>query len=179
MPQTMVSPGPHLWVSTPSTKFKDYTSYFRHSIPADLALRSNFIYIWNLTVLLLFAKGAPSCCQCNYSHTVKMRYQKEIEGILRILHEFDSRTKNEYEVLNNLNWEGNGRHNNLASLGHILASMNALFKLRNETFMFISRISKIHMANSDEDRKPCTIPELTFRAKVHEKVIQKWMNKKI
>ena len=29
------------------------------------------------------------------------------------------------------------------------------------------------MADSDEDRKPCTIPELTFRVKVHEKVIQK------
>ena len=76
-----------------------------------------------------------------------MRYQKEIEDILRILHEFNSRTKNEYEVLNNLNWEGNGENNDLASLGHILASMNAQFKLRNETSMFISRISKIHMAD--------------------------------
>ena len=102
-----------------------------------------------------------------------MRHQKEIEGIFRVLHEFDSRTKDKYDVLNNFNWEGNRKSNDLASLGHILASMNALFKLRDETFMFISRISKIHMAASDEDIDPCTIPELTFRVKVHKKVLQK------
>ena len=102
-----------------------------------------------------------------------MRHQKEIEGIFRVLHEFDSRTKDKYDVLNNLNWEGNRKNNELASLGHILASMNALFKLRDETFMFISRLSKIHMADSDEDIDPCTIPELTFRVKVHKKVLQK------
>ena len=102
-----------------------------------------------------------------------MRHQKEIEGIFRVLHEFDSRTKDKYDVLNNLNWEGNRKSNELASLGHILASMNALFKLRDETFMFISRLSKIHMAASDEDIDPCTIPELTFRVKVHKKVLQK------
>ena len=102
-----------------------------------------------------------------------MRHQKEIEGIFRVLHEFDSRTKDKYDVLNNLNWEGNRKRNEIASLGHILASMNALFKLRDETFMFISRLSKIHMAASDEDIDPCTIPELTFRVKVHKKVLQK------
>ena len=37
----------------------------------------------------------------------KMRHQKEIEGIFRVLHEFDSRIKDKYDVLNNLNWEGN------------------------------------------------------------------------
>ena len=59
-----------------------------------------------------------------------MRYQKEIEGILRVLHEFDSRKKDKYDVLNNLNWEGNRKNNELASLGHILASMNSLFKTK-------------------------------------------------
>ena len=102
-----------------------------------------------------------------------MRHQKEIEGIFRVLHEFDSRIKDKYDVLNNLNWEGNRKNNELASLGHILASMNALFKLRDETFMLISRLSKLHMADSDEDIDPCTIPELTFRVKVHKKVLQK------
>ena len=29
------------------------------------------------------------------------------------------------------------------------------------------------MTDSDADRKPCTIPELTFKAKVPEKVLQK------
>ena len=76
-------------------------------------------------------------------------------------------------MLNNLNWEGNRKNKELASLGHILASMNALFSIRNETFMFVSKISKIDMADSDVGRKPCTIPELTFKAKVHEKVLQK------
>ena len=102
-----------------------------------------------------------------------MRHQKEIEGIFRVLHEFDSRIKDKYDVLNNLNWEGNRKNNELASLGHILASMNALFKLRDETFMLNSRLSKINMADSDEDIDPCTIPELTFRVKVHKKVLQK------
>ena len=102
-----------------------------------------------------------------------MGHQKEIEGIFRVLHEFDSRIKDKYDVLNNLNWEGNRKNNELASLGHILASMDALFKLRDETFMFISRIPKIHLADSDEDIDPCTIPELTFRIKVHQKVLQK------
>ena len=102
-----------------------------------------------------------------------MRHQKEIEGIFRVLHEFDSRIKDKYDVLNNLNWEGNRNNNELASLGHIFASMDALFKLRDETFMFISRIPKIHLADSDEDMNPCNIPELTFRMKVHQKMLQK------
>ena len=76
-------------------------------------------------------------------------------------------------MLNSLNWEGIGKNNDPASLGHLLASATALFKLQNETFMFLSNISKIDMADSDEDRKPNTTPELTFKAKVHEKVLQK------
>ena len=107
-----------------------------------------------------------------------MRHQKEIEGIFRVLHEFDSRTKDKSDVLNNLNWEGNRKNHELASLGHILASMNALFKLRDETFMFISRISKIYLADLDEDMNPCAIPELTFRVKVHKKVLQKLVESK-
>ena len=63
-----------------------------------------------------------------------MRHQKEIEGIFRVLHEFDSRIKDKYDVLNNLNWEGNRKNNELASPGHILACMNSLFKLRDENF---------------------------------------------
>ena len=96
-----------------------------------------------------------------------------VEDILRVLHEFDSRTKNEYELLNNLNWEEIGKNNDPASLGHLLASITALVKLENETLMFLSKISKIDVADSDINRKPCTIPEITFRAKVHEKLLQK------
>ena len=57
-----------------------------------------------------------------------MRYKKGIEAILRILHEFDGRTKKEYEVLNNLNWEGIGKNNDPASLRHLLASAIALIQ---------------------------------------------------
>ena len=41
----------------------------------------------------LFVKGVPSCGQCNYSHTVKMRYQNEIEEIFKISEEFGSKIK--------------------------------------------------------------------------------------
>ena len=47
----------------------------------------------------LFVKGVPSCCQCNYSHTVKVRYQNEIEEIFKISEEFGSKIKNKYTVL--------------------------------------------------------------------------------
>ena len=35
------------------------------------------------------------------------------------------------------------------------------------------------MADSDVDRKPSTTPELTFKAKVHEKVLQKLDESKV
>ena len=39
----------------------------------------------------LSVKGVTSCCQCNYFHTVKMRYQNEIEEIFKISEEFGSK----------------------------------------------------------------------------------------
>ena len=80
---------------------------------------------------MLFVKG-PSCCQCNYSHTVKMRHQNEIEEILKISEEFGSKIKNKYTVLQAIYGEENWKNNDLASLGHKLASMSTLFKLVNE-----------------------------------------------
>ena len=34
--------------------------------------------------------GVPPCCQCNYSQTVKMRYQSEIE-VLKVPEKFGSK----------------------------------------------------------------------------------------
>ena len=62
-----------------------------------------------------------------------MRYQKEIEGILRILHVFDSRTKDKYDVLNNLNWEGNTKNNELAYLIGIAHKLKLNF-IKNSKF---------------------------------------------
>ena len=75
-------------------------------------------------------------------------------------------------MLNNVNWEKIGKNNDPASLDHLLTSMTALFKLKIETLMFLSKHPKRDMTDSDVDRKPCTTPELTFKAKVHEKVLQ-------
>ena len=85
-----------------------------------------------------------------------MRYQKGIEAILRILHEFDGRTKRNMRCSTTLIGRKLGRNKDPASLGHLIASATALFKLKNETFIFLSKISKINMADSDVDRKPST-----------------------
>ena len=90
----------------------------------------------------MFVKGVPSCCQCNYSHTVKMRYQNEIEEILRISEEFGSKIKNKYIVLQAIYREQNWKNNDLASLGHKLASMSTLFKFRNEIAWFIQDLER-------------------------------------
>ena len=90
----------------------------------------------------MFVKGVPSSCQCNYSHTVKMRYQNEIEEILRISEEFGSKIKNKYIVLQAIYREQNWKNNDLASLGQKLASMSTLFKLRNEIARFIQDLER-------------------------------------
>ena len=92
--------------------------------------------------MLLFVKGVPSCCQCNYSHTVKMRYQNEIEEILKISEEFGSKITNKYTVLKAIYREENWKNNDLVSLGHKLASMTTLFKLRNEIVRFVQDLQK-------------------------------------
>ena len=90
----------------------------------------------------MFVKGVPSSCQCNYSLTVKMRYQNEIEEILRISEEFGSKIKNKYIVLQAIYREQNWKNNDLASLGQKLASMSTLFKLSNEIARFIQDLER-------------------------------------
>ena len=71
-----------------------------------------------------------------------MRYQNEIEEILRISEEFGSKIKNKYIVLQAIYREQNWKNNDLASLGQKLASMSTLFKLRNEIVRFIQDLER-------------------------------------
>ena len=58
-----------------------------------------------------------------------MRYQNEIEKNLKISEEFGIKIKTKYTVLQAIYGEENWKNNDLASLGHKLASMSTLFKL--------------------------------------------------
>ena len=71
-----------------------------------------------------------------------MRYQNEIEEILRISEEFGSKIKDKYIVLQAIYREQNWKNNDLASLGQKLASMSTLFKLRNEIARFIQDLER-------------------------------------
>ena len=71
-----------------------------------------------------------------------MRYQNEIEEILRISEEFGSKIKSKYIVLQAIYREENWKNNDLASLGQKLASMSTLFNLRNEIGRFIRTLNE-------------------------------------
>ena len=71
-----------------------------------------------------------------------MRYQNEIEEILRISEEFGSKIKNKYIVLQAIYREQNWKNNDLASLGQKLTSMSTLFKLRNGIARFIQDLER-------------------------------------
>ena len=71
-----------------------------------------------------------------------MIYQNEIEEILRISEEFGSKIKDKYIVLQAIYREQNWKNNDLASLGHKLANMSTLFKLRNEIARFIQDLER-------------------------------------
>ena len=58
-----------------------------------------------------------------------MRYQNEIEEILKISEELGSKLLSKYYVLQTIYGVEIWKYNNLASLGHKLANMSALFKL--------------------------------------------------
>ena len=61
-----------------------------------------------------------------------MRYQNEIDEILKILEELGSKLLNKYYVLQTIYGVGIWKNNDLASLGHKLANMSTLFKLISE-----------------------------------------------
>ena len=71
-----------------------------------------------------------------------MRYQNEIEEILKFSKEFGCTILNKYYVLQANYQEGIWKNNDLASLGHKLATMSTLFKYRNEIVRFVQDLQK-------------------------------------
>ena len=61
-----------------------------------------------------------------------MRYQNEIEEILKISEELGSKLLSKYYVLQTIYGVGIWKNNDLASLGPKLANMSTLFKLISE-----------------------------------------------
>ena len=99
-----------------------------------------------------------------------MRYQNEIEEILRISEEFGSKIKDKYIVLQAIYREQNWKHNDLASLGHKLASMSTLFKLRNEIARFIQDLERKNN-NLDSKFSKGTVSEHTLWVEAQKAIL--------
>ena len=99
-----------------------------------------------------------------------MRYQNEIEEILRISEECGSKIKNKYIVLQAIYREQNWKNNDLASLGHKLASMSTLFKLRNEIARFIQDLERKNK-NLDSKFSKGTVSEHTLWVEVQKAIL--------
>ena len=93
-----------------------------------------------------------------------MRYQNEIEEIFKISEEFGSK-KNIYCTPSYL-W----KDNDLASLGHKLASMSTLFKLRNEIARFIQDLEKKN-ENLNSKFSKGTVSEHTLWVEVQKAIL--------
>ena len=119
---------------------------------------------------MLFVKGVPSSCQCSYSQTVKMRYQSEIEEILKVSEEFGSKIKNKYTVLQAIYREENWKNNDLATIGHKLTSMSTLFKLSNETGRFVQDLERKNKTLDSKFSKG-TVSEYTLWVEVQKAIL--------
>ena len=118
----------------------------------------------------LFVKRVPSCFQFNYSHTVKMRYQNEIEEILKISEEFGSQIINKYTVLQAIYGEESWKNNDLASLCHKLANVSTLFKHRNEIVRFVQDLQKKEK-NLNSKFSKGTVSEKTLWVEVQKAIL--------
>ena len=74
-----------------------------------------------------------------------MRYQSEIEEILKASEEFGSKIKNKYTVLQAIYREENWKNSDLATIGHKLTSMSTLFILSNEIGRFVQDLEIIRL----------------------------------
>ena len=99
-----------------------------------------------------------------------MRYQNEIEEILRISEGFGSKIKDKYIVLQAIYREQNWKHNDLASLAHKLANMSTLFKLRNEIARFIQDLERKNK-NLDSKFSKGTVSEHTLWVEVQKAIL--------
>ena len=73
-----------------------------------------------------------------------MRYQHEIEEILKISEGLGSKLLSKYYVLQAICGVGIWQNNDLASLGHKLANMSTLFKLISEIGGLVQDLEKKH-----------------------------------
>ena len=105
-----------------------------------------------------------------FSDCLKMRYQNEIEEILRISEEFGSKIKDKYIVLQAIYREQNWKNNDLASLGQNLASMSTLFKLRNEIARFIQDLERKNK-NLDSKFSKGTVSEHSSWVEVQKAIL--------
>ena len=99
-----------------------------------------------------------------------MRYQNEIEEILRISEEFGSKIKDKYIVLQAIYREENQKNNDLASLGQKLVSMSTLFKLSNEIGRFIQDLKRKNK-NLDSKFSKGTVSEHSSWVEVQKAIL--------
>ena len=99
-----------------------------------------------------------------------MRYQSEIEEILKASEEFGSKIKNKYTVLQAIYREDNWKNNDLATIGHKLTSMRTLFKLSNETGRFVQDLKRKNKTLDSKFSKG-TVSEHTLWMEVQKAIL--------
>ena len=104
-----------------------------------------------------------------------MRYQNEIEEIFKISEESGSKIKTKYTVLQAIYGEENWKNNDLASLGHKLASMNILFKLTNEIGRFVQDLERKNK-NLNSKFSKGTLSGHTLWVEVQRAILPMWKN---
>ena len=107
----------------------------------------------------------------------EMRYYCET---LRISpQEYDNNTNAIHDVLLNLNWEGNWKSNDLASLGHKHTQLAALCRLGNEAIKFVLNCSQVSKVDSKVCKEPSVTPDETVVAKFQEKILTQLVESEI
>ena len=99
-----------------------------------------------------------------------MRYQSEIEEILKVSEEFGSKIKNKYTVLQAIYREENWKNNDLATIRHKLTSISTLFKLSNEIARFVQDLERKNK-NLDSKFSKGTVSEHTLWVEVQKAIL--------
>ena len=99
-----------------------------------------------------------------------MRYQNEIEEILKISEELGSKLLSKYYVLQAIYGVGIWKNNDLASLGHKLANMSTLFKLISEIGGIVQDLERKHK-NLDSKFSKGTASEHTLWVEIEKAIL--------
>ena len=99
-----------------------------------------------------------------------MRYQNEIEEILKNSEKFGSKIKNKYIVLQAIYREEHWKNNDLASISHKLTSMSTLLKLRNEIARFVQDLERKNKTLDSKFSKG-TVSEHTLWMEVQKAIL--------